>query len=128
MRKQFSISIVWQVAALMLVFITGAGPSFTALQGFGDQVGVVSSVSTQEDHSADDKQPFSEDREEQEVISALHATLPVAPFHINVLPALAVANLPRIEFSMPPLPRMVAPATQVYFKTLFRRIISPNAP
>lgn len=129
MRKKLSISIVYQVATLLIILTTGLGPSIASLgQESVSAIDVVVPVAAEQDDSDNSKQPLKSEQDSKEVISSLHATLPVAPLHIHVFTGISAVSTSPLKIFTPNMPRQVAPATRVYFKTLFRRIISPNAP
>jgi hypothetical protein len=125
MRKRVAISFVCQVATLLLVLTTGFGPSLAGLQQ-SDVSGI--SYTADEEHAGQNQTAGTGDRDQHEIAAAPDATLPVAPLHLNILSGFTVSTFHLIKLPVPDLLNSVAPATGGYFKVLFRRIISPNAP
>ena len=125
MRKRVAISFVCQVAILLLVLMTGLGPSLAGIQSSGTY-GI--SLMDKDVHAGSDQSADTGDQDRHEIASAPDATLPVAPLNLNILAGFTVSAFHFIKLPVPDLPESVAPAAGVYFKTLFRRIISPNAP
>ncbi|MGB3183088.1 MAG: hypothetical protein WBB45_16975 [Cyclobacteriaceae bacterium] len=124
MRKRVAISFVCQVATLLLVLTTGLGPSLVSLHQAAPHKVSLSAYDGESGRQSAD----SEEQDHYEIAAAPDATLPVVPLHLNTLSGDIVSAFSLIKRPVVSLPRTVAPATEVFFKTLFRYIISPNAP
>lgn len=125
MQKNAYISSFCQVLALLLVMLTGFNPA-SFYQEDGHSIYAVQHTVADQQNDQDEDSNSSEDY--YEVVSVWQATPPGASLHVHTLPAAILPPLPSLNINIPMLLAPVAPATQVYFKTLFRRIISPNAP